>query len=992
MKRTRKLLCFLLALVFMAGLLPTAAPTRAQALTPGGCANAEDGRHNWQQYDFAAYPSCTENGTYIYICMNCWETEVGPAGEIPALGHDWGPWDNLPGSAPPSCTEGSQEGRFCSRCGEMQTRSVAALGHAWDGGTVTKEPSCTGDGSRSYKCTRCGESRTEAVAALGHAWDGGTVTKEPSCTEDGSAEYRCERCGQTEARAIPALGHDWGESETTEPEGIYDGKTVTVCRRCGETKDELIPVMPASFFASLRNLPLDGGGSDLRITQQPQGGGVDRAEDKNTGVELFVEAAGGLPPYRYEWHCESFEEADKSTSTVLNASAVLDLDEAYQGAAASWYAAHAATYESVFDSGWLSTVTEAAGGGSVGSLLGELNLFDKNLGSSGGPGYIARQGNCDYWVEVFDDAGDSVKSDKARVYYKVCIAQQPQNVNWQSAVDEELQAVFLECQAADGSGEYSYEWYWLDSPDGEEEVLYDIHERIGVTDKGRFFCLVTDTVTGDKAYSDTVDVYDAKPLILSACSAEEALWPEEEWDLHVTVEGGTPPYEVQWEKDGRPLETTEGDRDELGRPTYHAVGTDAGVYTVRVTDSMGETVAATTRRTDKKLTISQQPQDGTLPEDGSPMKMSIEVSDGTPPYTFLLYHDGRRQRTRSADVGSYVFDIFETGDYCISIRDADGHTARSNTVLVSHPKLRIASQTLAADYYGEAIFLSVVAEGGVEPYHYQWMVDTGRGWFTTGEDKSMLPVNTVGEYVCKITDDAEQVVRSERIPVEYKGEAPHIIEQPKSGVMDEDGIVDLWCEAYCGSGDENIRYVWQKNTASDGSGYWETRVYDRQGYLAHEPGLYRCRVTDTVTEKYVYSDIVAVAEKLTASIAEIPPRDQNHYNFTYAYLDIEGGLPPYSVTAVEVGQFGMPDKAEQPRISEGSPAEVLVHLMSEVIGTAPDGLHTTRQSYVSVYYFLISDYFGQQCKIEPTVIPSYITTSSGAKLWLRYQGASIKYN
>ena len=45
MKRTRKLLCFLLALVFMAGLLPTAAPTRAQALTPGGCANAEDGRH-----------------------------------------------------------------------------------------------------------------------------------------------------------------------------------------------------------------------------------------------------------------------------------------------------------------------------------------------------------------------------------------------------------------------------------------------------------------------------------------------------------------------------------------------------------------------------------------------------------------------------------------------------------------------------------------------------------------------------------------------------------------------------------------------------------------------------------------------------------------------------------------------------------------------------------------------------------------------------------
>ncbi len=45
-----------------------------------------------------------------------------------ALGHEWGEWTQ---TAAPGCTEAGEETRTCSRCGETETRPVAALGHSW---------------------------------------------------------------------------------------------------------------------------------------------------------------------------------------------------------------------------------------------------------------------------------------------------------------------------------------------------------------------------------------------------------------------------------------------------------------------------------------------------------------------------------------------------------------------------------------------------------------------------------------------------------------------------------------------------------------------------------------------------------------------------------------------------------------------------------------------------------------------------------------------
>ena len=70
MKKVLKLSCFLLVLVLMVSVLPVSA--HASNLPNNGCSGSDTGIHNWQVYDFAAYPTCTEKGnsTY-YVCPYC---------------------------------------------------------------------------------------------------------------------------------------------------------------------------------------------------------------------------------------------------------------------------------------------------------------------------------------------------------------------------------------------------------------------------------------------------------------------------------------------------------------------------------------------------------------------------------------------------------------------------------------------------------------------------------------------------------------------------------------------------------------------------------------------------------------------------------------------------------------------------------------------------------------------------------------------------------
>ena len=111
-------------------------------------------------------------------------------------------------------TTGKTEGKHCSVCDAVLVRqkTVSALGHSWNGGSVTKAADCLNAGVKTFTCTRagCGATKTEAITALGHKE---VVDKAvaATCTTTGKTEGKhCSRCdtilvAQTET---PALGHD----------------------------------------------------------------------------------------------------------------------------------------------------------------------------------------------------------------------------------------------------------------------------------------------------------------------------------------------------------------------------------------------------------------------------------------------------------------------------------------------------------------------------------------------------------------------------------------------------------------------------------------------------------------------------------------------------------------------------------------------------------------------------------------------------------------
>ena len=203
--------------------------------------------HKWDAGEVTKAATCGEDGEKVYTCTVCQEEKTAT---IPATGeHQYK--DEVKEA---TCTEPMQVGEVCTACGavngEMETVGEP-LGHDWvpdETAEGTEAATCTTDGVAVSVCSRCNDVKTETVPALGHEWDDGDLVDD--CEKGQYVLYTCTRdgCGETYEESTGLVGpteHDWkkDEEQSTEPTCTEAGKTVSTCSKCGATKTEEVPAL-----------------------------------------------------------------------------------------------------------------------------------------------------------------------------------------------------------------------------------------------------------------------------------------------------------------------------------------------------------------------------------------------------------------------------------------------------------------------------------------------------------------------------------------------------------------------------------------------------------------------------------------------------------------------------------------------------------------------------------------------------------------------------
>ncbi|MBQ7296291.1 MAG: hypothetical protein IJW86_08915 [Clostridia bacterium] len=182
--------------------------------------------------------TCTESAYTPYKCSDCDESYEIIEGD--ALGHDY-----IIGESTATCEVAGTITITCSRCTEVITVDVAALGHAWGTGKVTKQPTCSAEGEIEYTCTRdnCGATKTDKLPTVDH--DLVTVTTDATCTADGSVVTTCNNCDYKKTEVVKAKGHTWADTATSvvPAKCEAEGSAVYDCVNCDETKTVVIPAL-----------------------------------------------------------------------------------------------------------------------------------------------------------------------------------------------------------------------------------------------------------------------------------------------------------------------------------------------------------------------------------------------------------------------------------------------------------------------------------------------------------------------------------------------------------------------------------------------------------------------------------------------------------------------------------------------------------------------------------------------------------------------------
>ena len=468
--------------------------------------------------------------------------------------------------------------------------------------------------------------------------------------------------------------------------------------------------------------------------------------------KIDIQVTGGTAPYTYSWKSEGFEssfedienlKAGVYTVTVLDANGCSMQKEI-----------------SVTQPEKL--VSELISGGTIPycKSIGELT-FDVTGGVAP---YTYELHKGSIYGEIVSTSSEAFNLEADAYYAYVydangCRAYTKQIIN----STEELRLIInsviepSEYGAKDGSIDititgglepYTYEWRGTDFNSSSEDVSglgADIYKII-VTDAND--CLVNDAIELKQPAP--------KPFVVTPTIKNLKCYNDYDGAISLEVSGSVAPYTYTW---------TYPNGTEVN--TKDISGLTAGVYTLRIEDSIGEIYEETYEITEPEKLNAELISGGTIPYCKSIGELTFDVTGGVAPYTYELHKGSIYGEIVSTS--SEAFNL-EADAYYAYVYDANGCRAYTKQIINSTEELRLIINSVIepSEYGAKDGSIDITITGGLEPYTYEWR---GTDFNSSSEDVSGLGADIYKIIVTDANDclvnDAIELKQPEKVKYNY---------------------------------------------------------------------------------------------------------------------------------------------------------------------------------------------------------------------------------
>ena len=417
----------------------------------------------------------------------------------------------------------------------------------------------------------------------------------------------------------------------------------------------------------------------------------------------------------------------------------------------------------------------------------------------------------------------------------------------------------------EGSGPFTIEWSGAaegsDAFDGEEYFITDLlggTYTVKVTNQED--CSQTESVTIE-AVENTLDI--SLEVTNGTCTDLGSFW--------LNIGGGVAPITVSWDGpvDGS-LEAVIGSNPIENLPS--------GTYTIVIEDANGckETIVREVENDESDLALDVSALPGVCEGTGD---LVLSISGGGPMYK--IEWDGPIDGSATTSDNSYVIDEIPSGDYTITLTDANGCKDVEQFTLNNGEGVQITVIATDGDCYQQgSIFVGM--DGGIKPYRIEWDGPED-GNFETDAVEYVISDLEEGIYTISVLDEGGCI---DTKVVTVNGFATDLNATIEGNSGDCGSVGSITVDVSGGQGPYMINWSGTSsgNTAADAG---TTTIDDL------DSGSYTVAVTDangcTITKDVEIHNGTGFA-------VDIDPRNGGCGSLGSIWIDINGGTAEYLIT------------------------------------------------------------------------------------------------